>query len=222
MSRALRSRLALDLVSAGLLLLAMAYHWQGNAFHEFVGTGMFGLVMAHNVYNRRWWGALAKPRPVRRGALHTGLTLVLLGAMLALLVTSVMISETVLAGLSPSGGFTARQAHGFIGYWVLVIVAVHVGLRWTLIMAATRALLKITDAGRLRTGALRLIAAGIVAAGAHSARALGVPSRLMFEMSLDWWNFEDSALGFFAHCMLVAGALVAITHYGSCLVRSHR
>ncbi|MDM0022192.1 hypothetical protein [Variovorax saccharolyticus] len=66
--------MALDLASAGLLLLlAMAYHWQGNAFHEIVGTVMFGLVVAHHVFNRRWWGTFAQPRPVRWDPLHRGL-----------------------------------------------------------------------------------------------------------------------------------------------------
>lgn len=209
----LRSRLALDLVSAGLLLLAMAYHWLGNAFHEFVGTGMFALVVAHNVFNRRWWGALAKPRPVRRDAFHTALSLLLLGAVLVLLVTSAMISETVLAFLSPTGGFTVRQVHGFVGYWVLAIVAIHIGLRWAVVMAAARNLFGITAPNRVRSLVLRGVAIGIFAAGVHSAGALGVLPRLMFEMRLDWWNFEESVLGFFVHCLLFAGALIVIAHY---------
>jgi hypothetical protein len=215
----LRSRLTLDLVSAGLLLLAMGYHWKGNAFHEFVGTGMFGLVVAHNVYNRRWWGALAKPRSVRRGALHTGLALVLLGAMLALLVTSVMISETLLTGFLRLDSFTARQVHGFVGYWVLTLVAVHIGLRWALIMGAIRNFLKVFPQSRPRVVMLRAAAAVILAAGVHSAMALGILPKLMFQTSLDWWNFEESAFGFFAHCMLFASALMVVAHFGSRLAR---
>jgi hypothetical protein len=215
MSSIMRSRLALDLVSSSLLLLAMAYHWQGNAFHEFVGTGMFALVVAHNVFNRRWWGAQARPRPVRRDALHTGLTWLLLGAMLVLLVTSAMISETVLASLAPTGSFTVRQVHGFVGYWVLAIVAVHIGLRWNVVMAAARGLFGITTPSRMRSAVLRLVAIGTVAAGLQAASALGVLPRLRFEMSLDWWNFEESVFGFFAYCLLFAGALVALAHYAA-------
>ncbi|CAN7613884.1 DUF4405 domain-containing protein [Pseudorhodoferax sp. LjRoot39] len=218
----LRSRLVLDLFSAGLLLLAMAYHWQGNAFHEVVGTAMFALVVAHNLLNRRWWGALARPRSRQRSSGHTALSMLLLVALLVLLATSVMISETVLAFLSPTGGFTARQVHGFVGYWVLAVVAIHIGLRWAVVMAAARSLFKITSASRVRGLVLRGLALGMVAAGVNSAGALGVLPRLLFEMRLDWWNFEESVAGFFVHCLLFAGALIVVTHHLQLLQRGRR
>lgn len=46
-------RLLLDFTAAGLLLAALAYWWLDNTSHELIGTGMFILLLSHNVFNRR-------------------------------------------------------------------------------------------------------------------------------------------------------------------------
>ena len=58
MNRLFLSRLWLDGLTAGLLLLGFAYWWLGNVVHEVAGTAMFLLLIAHNVFNRRWWGGM--------------------------------------------------------------------------------------------------------------------------------------------------------------------
>jgi hypothetical protein len=94
-----------------------------------------------------------------------------------------------------------------------VIVAVHLGLRWPVIMAAVRRLLGIAQANRWRTLALRLAALCIAIQGMRSFVALGLTSRLTMQMSLEWWNFDEAVLGFFLHCAAVAGLLIAASYY---------
>lgn len=206
-------RLVLDCIAAGLLLFAFAYFWQGNTAHELAGIGMFLLLVVHNVFHRRWFASLSNGSIERRGGFNVALTFVLLAGMLALLGTSLVISETLFAGLRLDDDFTARQVHAGIAYWLLLVVAVHLGLRWPLLMGVARKLLGITRASTLRTWALRLIALVIAVQGVDSAMALGLRSRLLFQMSLDWWNFEESVAGFFGHCMAVAGLCMFLTYY---------
>ena len=206
-------RLVLDLAAAGLLMFAFAYYWQGNTAHELAGTGMFVLSVVHNIFHRRWFAALAKrPRP-RRGRFNIALTMVLLAGMLALLGTSLVISETLFAALRLADDFTARQIHAGIAYWLLVIVAIHLGLRWPLLMAVTSKLLGIKKPNAVRTALLRLVAIGIAVQGVYSAGALNLRSRLLFQLSLDWWNFEESVVGFFGHCAAFAGLCMFVTYY---------
>ena len=206
-------RLVLDLAAAGLLLFAFAYYWQGNTAHELAGTGMFVLLVVHNIFHRRWFAALAKGPRQRRGRFNIALTLVLLAGMLALLGTSLVISETLFAALRLADDFTARQIHAGIAYWLLVIVAIHLGLRWPLLMAVTSKLLGIKKPTAVRTAVLRLVAIGIAVQGVYSAGALNLRSRLLFQMSLDWWNFEESVAGFFGHCSAFAGLCMFVTYY---------
>lgn len=206
-------RLALDAGVAGLLLFAFAYFWQGNASHEWAGAAIFLLLIVHNLFHRRWFAGLAKGQGARRGRFNTALTLVLLAGMLALLGTSLVISETLFARLRLADDFTARQVHAGVAYWLLLIVAVHLGLRWPLLMGVARKLLGIARPNAVRTLVLRLMAIGIAVQGVFSAQTLNLRSRLLFQMSLDWWNFEESAAGFFGHCLAVVGLAICLTYY---------
>lgn len=213
-------RLLLDLASASLLLFGLSYWWLGNMAHELAGTAMFLLLILHNVFNRRWWGRLPKVRREARGLFNVVVTLLLLGSMLALLVTSVLISNT-LAGVMPAyGGFTVRQIHTVVAYWVLVIVAVHIGLRWPMIMGAARGLFRIAGPSKAQAVVLRLSVAAVAAHGVWSSFVLGMGTKLTMQVSLDWWNFEESAAAFFVHCVAIAGLYIALTHYGMKGLRS--
>jgi hypothetical protein len=101
----------------------MTYSWLRNVAHEIAGTAMFGLLVIHNVFNRRWYGTLAKRRPGAPGIVTRTINLSLLAMMLGLLVTSVVISQSVFAFLPIAATFTARQLHTMAAYLVLLVAA---------------------------------------------------------------------------------------------------
>lgn len=206
-------RLVLDSVAAGLLLFAFAYFWQGNPSHEWAGISMFMLLIVHNAFHRRWFASLAQEPRAKRGKFNIALTLALLAGMLALLGTSMVISETLFAGLRLDDDFTLRRVHAGIAYWLLIVVAIHLGLRWPLLIAVASKLFGFRESNAVRTAVLRLAAAGIALQGVFSVLALNLPARLLFQISLDWWNFEESVAAFFLHCMAVAGLCMFLTHY---------
>lgn len=212
MNKTFLLRLVLDAVAAGLLLAALAYYWLDNTAHELIGTGMFLLLIVHNIFNRRWYSAIPKARAPRR-LIDVVLTLALLAAMGVLLATSVMISRTVFSFLQLGGGFTARQVHLFAAYWSLAFVAIHLGLRWQRVMHAMRSAFHITGQSAVRTVALRLIAAAIAVHGLRSSFVMGAGTKLALQMSLDGWDFEASAVGFFLNWASIAGLYIFVTHY---------
>lgn len=67
MNPPLRLRLVVDIASAALLLVGLAYHWLGNVAHEVIGSAMVALVLFHNVFNRRRYHGLARARRAPRG-----------------------------------------------------------------------------------------------------------------------------------------------------------
>jgi hypothetical protein len=206
-------RLVLDGTAAGLLLVALAYYWLDNTAHELAGTGVFLLLVVHNVFNRRWYGAMARPQRAARSRIDRVLTLCLLAAMLVLLVTSLMISHSVFSFLQAGGGYTARQAHTFAAYWSLALVAIHLGIRWERVMSVARNTFNITAKSRARTLVLRLIAAAIAAHGLYSSAVMGLGTKLALQMSLDGWDFEASAFGFFLHWLSIVGLYAVLSHH---------
>lgn len=206
-------RLVFDLVAVSLLVFGLSYWWLGNTAHELGGTAMFLLLIVHNVFNRRFYGTIARTRREARGLINSLVTLALLIAMMALLITSVLISNTLASFMPLYGGFTVRQIHTLAAYWALVIVAVHLGLRWPMIMGVARKLFGVSEPNAIRGWALRLIAGAIAAYGFWSSFVLGVGTKLAMQVTLDWWNFEESVASFFLHCMAIAGLYMFLTYY---------
>jgi hypothetical protein len=215
-------RLLLDFTAAGLLLVALAYYWLSNAVHEIIGTGFFLLLIAHNVFNRRWWGGIPKRPKNAPNIVAMTLNFSLLITMLGLLITSVIISETVFSFRPIRSDFTSRQLHAAAAYWALVIVGIHLGWQWRTVSAVVSARLGITTASTLRTTVLRLLAVGLAAFGVLSWLELDIGSKLLMQMSLSGWDFTTSTSAFFVHHLAVIGLFAFLAYCVSMLIRSGR
>jgi len=99
---------------------------------------MFLLLVLHYVFHRRCYGTLAK-RPRGTEHFHADDNLSLLSTMLGLLVTSVVVSQTVFAFLLLTSTITARQSRTIMANLVVLVAVVHFGLHWSMIMTAARA-----------------------------------------------------------------------------------
>jgi len=217
-SPSLPIRLAMNLVAGGLLMVALAYDWLGNVAHEIVGTIMFALLLAHNTFNRRWYARASKGGRDLRGWANIVVIVALLSTVLALLVTSLLISRSVFGFLPLDGGYVARQIHGLAAYWALIIVSVHVGMRWSMIMSVATGWLGISDGSNVRTAVLRTLAAAIAAYAIHSSFVIGIGSRLMAEITMNVWDFGQASLGFFLHITSITVFCGGSAHYAMKLV----
>lgn len=218
MSRVFRIRLLLDFTAVGLIIACLAYWWRDNLSHELFGTALFALVLVHNVFNRRWYGSVSKGR---RDATRVFTIITIAGlvpAMIVMLVTSVLISRDIFSFLAFDGGFAVREIHMFAGYWVLLIIAVHLGTRWAIIMNACRTMFGITNQNHARTLAVRCAAGAIAMWGIKSCSEMAFGSKLMLTYSLDMWDFNESTLGFFVNYASIVGLCAGITHYALQLV----
>jgi hypothetical protein len=215
MNAGLRLRLVLDVAAAAALLVCLAYYWLDNTAHEWIGTGMFGLLLAHGMFHRRWFGAVAKKQRDRAGLFNLALTLLLLITMGVLLVSSLLISRTVFGFMSLADGVTARQVHMLAAHWVVLLVAVHIGLRWTIVMGALRKGLGLAAASRTRTVALRVLALGIALHGVQASFEMLVGSKLLLLPVMDMWDFNASAPRFFVNQLSIVGLYAGLTHYGN-------
>nr|WP_204347527.1 DUF4405 domain-containing protein [Rhizobium laguerreae] len=212
-------RLVLDFTAAGLLLAALAYWWLDNTSHEMIGTGMFILLLSHNVFNRRWWARLPKVARGKPSFLTIASNISIALAMAVLLVTSVLISRTVFAVLPVSGGPTAREIHILAAYWAFILAAVHLGLHWSMIMTVIGGLLRVGAPNAIRTVSLRAAAGAIVAWGIHSLLVMGVADRLVARPSMDFWDFQESTIGFFLHHLAILGTCACAAHYAAVWLR---
>lgn len=209
----LRSRILMDGLAVLLFVAALAYWGFGNLAHEVIGTAFFALVIAHNVFNRRWYGTVRRPRPDAARVFNTGMIAAMALSMLTLLVTSILISKNVFAALALDAAFAVRAAHMFVAFWALVFLGLHLGTRWSLVVSVARQAFGITQPNRLWAWVLRALAAAIAMKGAFAAGEMGLGTRLRFQYALDMWDFNADTLGFFANYLSILGLLVALSHY---------
>lgn len=194
-------------------MIALAYDWLGNTRHEVAGTVMFALLIVHNTFNRRWYATVAVDRRHLRFFVDIGIIFVLASTMVVLLVTSLMISRTLFSFLPFSGGYSTRQVHGLAAYWAVVIVSIHVGMRWSKIMGVTSRLLGFVERSAVRTAVLRMTAIAIAGYGIHSFIVLDLGSRLRAEITMNYWDFSQTTFGFFIHLSSIIGLFACATHY---------
>jgi hypothetical protein len=213
MSSAFRLRLLLDFLALALIVACLAYWWLDNLSHELFGTALFVLVIGHNVFNRRWYSTVAKSR--RNAARWFNIvTIVCLAlAMAIMLVTSLLISRDLFSFLALDGAFSLREIHMFSAYWLLLIVAMHLGTRWAVIMNTCRTTFGIRQPSVIRTSILRVAAFGISIWGARSVSEMAFGSKLALTYSLDMWDFNESTIGFFINYGSIVGMIAAAAHY---------
>jgi hypothetical protein len=207
------NRLALAATMAALLLLALSYWWLENLAHEIFGVAIFIMLARHIYMQRRWFGALLRGPYKTRRLLLVALHLILIANMVALLVTSIVISRSLFSFLPIPDSVPTRDIHWFSAYWVMVNVGVHLGIHWVRVMAMTRTTLGLKRESICRTWALRLVTLMGVAYGVYSIPILAVWTKLTFNFSLVYWNFNAAVLPFFTHWITVMMIPIAVTHY---------
>lgn len=137
----LKIKMGIDLLMTALLLCLMAYQVTGQKLHEWFGTGMLVLFLLHNILNIRWYGSLFKGKYTLLRAMQTLINISVLISMLCLGFSGVVMFRHVFAGLSIHGPMaTARTMHLAASYWGFVLMSIHLGMHWGMIVGMFRRL----------------------------------------------------------------------------------
>lgn len=166
MSKSMRLKIAVDMGMTVLLFVLMAYQLTGDFAHEWAGAAMFILFIAHHILNRRWAASLRKGRYTPLRIVQTAIDFLLLAAMLGLMVSGVILSRHVFSFLPITGGAAmARQLHLLASYWGFVLMSLHLGLHWGMVVGMARKILQ-WPPSKGRTAVLWCAAGGIGLYGA--------------------------------------------------------
>jgi hypothetical protein len=149
---------------------------------------------------------------MRRGVM-TVVNLLLAFAMITLIITGLLHSRTILAFLHLPGGMILRLAHTTAAYWCLLLVGVHIGLHWGMIMNAFRKMLKTNGKNRTRKMIARIGGIAVAGFGVWSSFDRDMFSKLFLGFSFDYWPEERPAVLFFAVNLSIVGLYVISAYY---------
>jgi hypothetical protein len=107
-----------------------------------------------------------------------------------------------------------RQIHTTAAYWILLLIAVHIGLHWGMFINIARNMTGITTKNRVRTVIVRLLALLIVITGIWWSFDRDMFSKLFQGFSFDYWDEERPALLFFVANLSIMAIYIFATYYG--------
>lgn len=219
-NRKILLRLGMAAAMFVLLLLALAYWWLENLLHEIFGAALFLLLAWHLYTNRFWFANLFKGRYDARRTIVAAFHLLLAINMVVLLATSIIISKSLFAFLPLPDSVPLRDVHWFSAYWVMATVGIHLGMHWSRVMTMSHSMLGIAPVGALRAWTLRIATLALFGLGVWGFPALDVWTKLTFNFSLNFWNFNQSVVPFFVCWTAVVAMPAAIAHYGTSAIRA--
>lgn len=206
--------MGIDLLMTALLLCLMAYQITGEALHEWFGAGMLLLFIAHHILNIRWYGNLFKGNYKLLRILQTIVNFSVLISMLCLGYSGIVLSRHVFAAF-PIGGpmATARSMHMAASYWGFVLMSLHLGMHWGMIVGMFRRLLKGRKLPNVSVWGLRLAAIVIAGYGLVCFIQKDIASYMFLKNQFVFFDFEQSALSVFIEYIAMMGFWIFASFY---------
>ncbi|MBT9779650.1 DUF4405 domain-containing protein [Clostridium sp. MCC353] len=236
MNPKLKLKLITDILMTLLLLFLMAYHLWGEAAHEWGGAALFVLFVFHNLLNRNWYQGLGKGRYSAIRLIQTLLNFLLLACMAILMYSGIVLSRYVFSELPVPGRLSsARLLHMASAYWGLVLMALHLGLHWNILLGVMG---KMTGGGAEKQKVADKKAAGGRAIAVPGGRLLGLLcgtaiavyglnvlirrdllTYMLVRTEFVFLDYGESKLWFYIDYLALMGLFVYLAHYGAKLVR---
>ncbi len=213
-------RTCVDIGMTAALLFLMAYEMIGQALHEWLGIGMFLLFVIHHVLNRRWFGDLVKGKYTPFRIWQTVLVVSVLLSMLGSMVSGVIISRSVLSFLPIRGGSSfGRNLHMLSAYWGFVLMSLHLGLHWNMMLGAAGKAVKGTSEVRILI--LRIAAEVVAVYGMYAFVKRNIGNYMLLRVHFVFFDYNEPLFFFLLDYIAVMGLFVIIGHYLTVFLRRH-
>ena len=207
-------KIVLDAVMTLALLFLMGYPYWGDVVHEWAGTGMFVLFIVHHILNAGWWRSLTKGKYTPARILTLVIDLLVLATMLGLMVSGVLLSNHVFAFLPLSGGISfARLLHMAASYWGFVLMALHLGLHWNMILGMARRAAGGKPAGKARRVVCNLLAGLLTVYGLAAFFRRSLPSYMLVQTQFVFFDYAEPVPLFYLDYLAMMGACIFLAHW---------
>lgn len=211
-----KGKIVVDILMTIGLLLLMSYELIGSATHEVIGVSMFVLFTLHNVLNWRWSKQIFRGKYTAYRTLQTILVVLVFLVMFGQMISAIVLSRHVFAFLSiQSGQSWARIVHLLGANWGFVLISMHLGLHWNMVMHGVRRMVKSKPVPKPGIILLR-IAAGLIAVwGVFAFVRRGVGRYMLLLDQFVFLDFSEPLILFLLDYLSIMGLFVLVGHYGA-------
>lgn len=219
----MKIKMGIDFLMTGMLLLLMAYQITGQELHEWLGVGMLVLFLLHNILNIRWYGNLFKGKYTLLRVLQVIINISVLASMLCLGFSGIVMSRHVFAEFSIHGPMaTARTMHLAASYWGFVLMSIHLGFHWSMLLGMFGRLWGRKKMPAAFVWLIRFMAVFTAGYGAYCFHKENIVSYMFLKQEFVFFDFEQSAVSVFAEYIAMMGLWVFIGFYAMKGIRKRR
>lgn len=216
------AKFSADVLMTLALLFLMGYQFWGETAHEWIGVGMFVLFILHHFLNLNWHKRLFKGKYTPMRVLMLFVDILVLLSMLALMYSGIVMSRHVFAFLPIGSGLSlARRLHILSSYWGFILMNLHLGLHWNMILGIIKTQAKLKPS-RVRSTMLLLASAIIAAYGAYIFVSRNFATYLFLQSEFVFFDYSEPKLMFYLDYLALMGLCIFIAHYGSKLYRQKK
>lgn len=219
MSKKQTLKVAVDMVMTVVLLFLMAYELIGQAAHEWLGIGIFVLFVMHHILNRNWHRALFKGRYTILRIMQTALVCLILLAMCGSMGSGILLSRHALSFLPVNGGASlARMIHMLSAYWGFVLMSLHLGFHWNMVLGVARKL--VAKPSSVHRFLLRSVALLIIGYGVYAFFKRYIGSYMILANQFVFFDSEEAFIWFLLDYTACMGTFISTGYYGSTALRA--
>ena len=214
------AKIGVDIGMTVALLFLMTYEMIGQSLHEWLGIGMFLLFVIHHVLNRRWFGVLLKGKYTPFRIWQTMLVVSVLLSMIGSMVSGAIISRSVLSFLPIHGGSSfGRKLHMLSAYWGFVLMSLHLGLHWNMMLGAMGKAIKGTSTARIWI--LRIIAIAVAFYGVYAFVKRDIWDYMLLRVHFVFFDYDEPLFFFLLDYIAVMSLFIFVGHYLAVFLRRY-
>ena len=183
-------KIAVDVLMTLGMLFLMGYQFWGDVAHEWAGAGMFVLFILHHALNGGWYKSLFRGKYSPARIFQLVIDLLVLLDMLGLMVSGVILSNHVFDFLPILGGMGfARTLHMLASFWGFLLMALHLGLHWSVFLGMARKAPAFQKPSRRRTIVLNLLGGAVALYGVVAFFRRDLPTYLFLQTHFVFFDF---------------------------------
>ena len=175
---------------------------------------MLVMFIVHNILNRKWYGNLFKGRYSAGRVLRIGVNFMVFLSMAGLMVSGIILSREVFAFLPLEGGLGfARTLHMVSAYWGFILMSVHLGLHWGMVMNVVKKAAGISSASKVRSLIVRAVVLAVCCFGGYALIRNNIADYLLMRSQFVFFDMEMPLAVFFAEYLAMMGLWGCLAYY---------
>ena len=207
-------KIALDILMTLGLLFTMGYPFWGDAAHEWVGVCTILLWCIYHLLNGGWHRNLLRGRYPPDRVLLLTVDILLFLSMTGLIVSSALLSNYVFDAPSFHGSTSfARMLHMGSSYWCFVLVALHLGLHWAMMLGIVQKMVGRKQSPLQRKTPLLLLNTGIALYGLSVFFRRALPTYMLLQTQFVFLDFSEFIPFFYIDYLAMMGTFIYLAYY---------